>query len=131
MQKPVCARHGAPPAAREQRIERRAGRGFCGVARLAGKQPGFECGGDVEDIVADRDAAARCAPCGAEHPERQVLHREFAVLVGRGDPAARCRIMRFVERGHNRSSPAFYGDIRGRRRREPPRDGSRRPSRDC
>ena len=38
-----------------------AGGGFRGIARLAGKQPGFERGGDVEDVVADRDAAARCA----------------------------------------------------------------------
>ena len=75
-------------AEREQRVERRAGRGLRGFARQALEQPEFECGGEIEDVVADGDAAARDAAGRREHAERQVLDRKVGVMVRRGDPAS-------------------------------------------
>ena len=92
-------------AERHQRVQGRTRGGFGRLCRLAGKQPRFQRRAEIEDHVADRDPAARrTAPRRAEHPERQVLDRKFAVAVGRGDPALPLWIMGFVDPAH-RPSP--------------------------
>ncbi len=82
---------------REQRIERGTGRGLRGGGRCAGEQAEFDRGGEIENLVADRDAAARRAALRAEYAKRQVLDREVGMLVRRSDPAAPARRMGFVD----------------------------------
>ncbi len=89
-------------AQRHQRVEAGAG-GRLGRGRGGpGEQPGLACRAQVENRVADRDAAARQsirhgAAGRAEHPEGQVLQRKLGVPVGRGDPALARAIMGFVD----------------------------------
>src|SRR5215470_19532475 len=91
------------PAEREQRVERRAGRG---PRRLGGKaleQAELEGRGKIEDLLANRDAAAGAAARRSKHPERQVLDREIGVGVGGADPAPSLRGMGMVD--HARLPP--------------------------
>ena len=75
-------------AEREQRVQGRAGRGLRGLCGAAVEQAEFQRRGKVEDVIADRDAAARAAARRREHAQRQVLDREVDVMVRRGDPTA-------------------------------------------
>jgi hypothetical protein len=59
----------------QKRVQGAAG-SFCGVAGGGGEQPGFERGADVEDAVADGNAAAGGAALRGEHTERKVLDGE-------------------------------------------------------
>ena len=79
-----------------QRIERRARRGSSGLFRLAGEQLCSKCRLQIEDLVPDRNAAARRAPSGAEYAQWQILDRKFRVTVRRSDPARALGIMRLV-----------------------------------
>ncbi len=87
-----------PGAEREQRIERIAARGLGGEPGVALEQARLGGGSEVENLVPDRDAAARALARRAEHAERQVLDREIRVRIGRGDPTAPRRGVRVV--GH-------------------------------
>ena len=75
-------------AEREQRVECRAGCRARGFRSGAIEQPEFKCRGEIEDVVADGDAAARACAARREHAERQVLDRKVGVLVRRSDPAS-------------------------------------------
>src|SRR5262249_49332587 len=75
-------------AEREQRVERPAGSGLGGARRQAFEQAEFECRGEIEDLIADGEAAAGGATRHAEYAERQVLDRKVGVPIGRGDPTA-------------------------------------------
>ena len=115
------ARRGSG-AERHQRVQRAARGGRGGALRLAREQPGIERGAQVEDHVADRDAAARAfvghgAAARAEHAERQVLQRELrhGRWPNRPSSGARdhgfrrsCRILPYL--------PQIAGDIRRRGR---------------
>ena len=76
---PQC--HARLAAEREQRIERRAGRGLRRLLGGAVEQAEFERRGEVEDVVPDRNAAAGGAARRCEHAERQVLDREVGMRV--------------------------------------------------
>jgi hypothetical protein len=76
----------------EQRVEH--GFGQSRGHRL--RQPGGKFG-EIEHVIADRGADARCAAAGRKHPERQVLHREIGVRVGAGHPACRRRVVGMVD----------------------------------
>ena len=60
-----AARSGAQ---REERIERVAARRLGGASGLALEQIGFAGGSEIENIVPDRDAAARAPPGGLNTP---------------------------------------------------------------
>ena len=92
-------RHARFAAEREQRVERRARRRLRRLGGSAVEQAELERGREIEDLVADRDAAARRASRRREHAERQVLDREVGMIVGRGDPAAPPRPMGVVDHG--------------------------------
>ena len=70
--------------------------------------------GEIEDLVADRDAAAGRAAGRREHAERQVLDREVGVPVGRGDPACapsgRRSVVELSMPAGSRLSTAFWLD---------------------
>ena len=87
-------------AAGHQRVQRCAGGRFGRARRLPGKQPRLQSGPQVEDVVADRNPAARRAAGWAEHARREVLDREFWMILSRGDPARAPRIMGFVDSTH-------------------------------
>ena len=94
-----AARRGAQ---RHQRVEAARRRPPRPRSRPAREQPGVVRRAQVENLVADRDAAARPrirhgATGRAEHPEGQVLQRKLGVPVGRGDPALARAIMGFVD----------------------------------
>ena len=58
----------------------------------------------VEDLISDRHPAARRRAFGAEHAERQVLHREIRPRrIRRGDPALPRRVVGGITLGHGRS----------------------------
>ena len=69
---------------RQQRVKRRADRGFGGAQRVALEQ--VERGAEIDDLVADRDPAAWRAAVG-ENAERQVLQRKLGMPIGAGDTA--------------------------------------------
>ena len=75
-------------AEREQRVEGCAASGLGGPRGESIEQAELERGGEVEDLVPDRDAAAGSALRRREDAQRQVLDRKVGVLIGRGDPAA-------------------------------------------
>jgi len=84
-------------AKREQRIEPLpAGRVRCPL-RLAGEHARLAGHLEVEDVVPDRDAAARPLPCLAVDAERQVLDREIRMAVGAFDPAPALHVMGCVD----------------------------------
>ena len=89
-----------------QRVQSCSGRGFCCARCLPGKQPRLQSGLQVEDLVPDRNPAARRAPGRAEHPKREVLDRELGMALSRGDPAGAPRVMRFVDQAHHRYLPS-------------------------
>ena len=65
------------------------------------EQPCFKCRLDVENHVADGDAAARIAARCSEYAERQILDGEVCVRrVCRFDPALAGRIVGLVQRCH-------------------------------
>jgi hypothetical protein len=84
----AAERNARLAAEREQRVERRAASGLRGSRGEPIEQAKLERGGEVENLVADRDAAAGSASRRREHAQRQVLDRKVDVLIGRGDPAA-------------------------------------------
>src|SRR5262249_52821111 len=86
-------------AEREQRGERRAGSGLRGPLGEPIEQAELERGGEVENLVADRDAAAGSASRRREHAERQILDRKVGVRIGGGDPAAPRRGMSLIDHG--------------------------------
>src|SRR4029453_8987630 len=86
-------------AEREQGIERGAGGGLRGLRGEAVEQLKLERGCKIENVVADRDAAACGAAGWGEHAERQVLDREVGVPVRRGDPGAPLRSVSLVDHG--------------------------------
>ncbi len=94
-----------PPPERHQRVQGRARGCFGRLRRLAGEQPRFERRGEIEDHIADCDAATLRSARRAEAPERQVLDWKLAVCLGRGDPAFPLCIVGFVDPAH-RPSPA-------------------------
>ena len=55
------------------------GRGLRRLGRRAGEQSGGEPRLQIEDAVADRDAALRLAAVAAKDAERQILDRKIAV----------------------------------------------------
>jgi hypothetical protein len=92
-------RHARFAAEREQRVERRSRRRLRRLGGSAVEQAELERGREIEDLVADCDAAAGRASRRREHAERQVLDREVGVVVCRGDPAAPPRPMGVVDHG--------------------------------
>src|SRR5690606_27543162 len=98
---------------------RRMGGGHGG---LAGEVPAGVRAADVEDLVADRDAAPeRLVRARApEHRERQVLQREVAALgLGGGHPAAGGRIVRLVQSDHPRLLAPTAAPVAGLPRGKP------------
>ena len=71
----------------QEAVQRGPDAEIAGGLGLVVEQLGFVQRAQVEDLVADRDAAAGRAGERAEHAEGQVLDREIRVAVGRGDPA--------------------------------------------
>jgi len=92
---------GEPWAAAEgeKRVERRPRGRLCGTRRLAGKQAAGQRRPEIENPVADRNAALRFAG-GAEDPERQVLDRKVRMAVRRGDEAPARRVMGLIDLSH-------------------------------
>jgi hypothetical protein len=97
------AEQGAPEQdaflrrARQQRVQLRLlHQGGEGVQAVLG---GTEAG-QVQDLVADRNAGPGPAGGGREDAEGQVLHREVRVRAGAGDPACCCRIVGLVDQVH-------------------------------
>jgi hypothetical protein len=84
----AAERNARLAAEREQRVEGRAASGLGGPPGEPIEQAELERGGEVEDLVPDRDAAAGSAFRRREYAQRQVLDRKVGVLIGRGDPAA-------------------------------------------
>jgi hypothetical protein len=69
---------------------------------------------EVDDLIADRHAAAPCLGAVAKNGERQILDREMAVrIVGRGEPASRLRIVRVIE------AEVAHGRVGSKWRRKP------------
>src|SRR5229473_691259 len=118
-------------AERHQLVEARAGGGFRRGRCCPGEQPGLVRSAQVEDHVADRDAAARLrarrgAARRAEHPERKVLQRKLRVPVGRGHPALACAIMGLVDHAEpsllsRNSGASGIEPLRGRRSANKPK----------
>ncbi len=80
--------------------------------RLVGQQARGVRRGEVEDVVADRDAGPARPAGRREHAERQVLDREVRVPVGPRHAAADARVVGVVEIGpvggrHQRGSGRF------------------------
>ena len=97
---PPAERDARSSAQRHQRVEGRP-RGSLGRLRgLPAEHPGGERRRQVENHLADRHPATRCAAGWAEDPKRQVLDREFAVSAGRSDPALAPDIVSFVDGAH-------------------------------
>ena len=71
----------------QQRVQHRPRGGAGREGGLAVEQPGREYRRQVEDPLADRNAAARRLPGAAEHAIGQVLQRKVATRVGALDPA--------------------------------------------
>jgi len=78
----------------ERRAKRSALRGLRGKAAEEAK---LQRRREIEDFVPDRDTAARSAARRREHAKRQVLDREFGMLVRRGDPAASLGAVRIID----------------------------------
>jgi hypothetical protein len=57
---------------------------------------------EVEDLIADGNAAARRPTLRTEDSERQILDRELRVAVRRSDPAHALGIMRLVSQSTHR-----------------------------
>jgi hypothetical protein len=88
------ARSGAD---REQTVEPRPAGGLRRPLRLAGEQPRLARDLEVEDRVADGDAAARLLARLIVDAERQVLDRKVRMAVGALDPAPAFGVMRRVD----------------------------------
>jgi hypothetical protein len=98
LRQPHAKRLSCFGAGGHERIERAVGRQRGGMRRLAGEQAGARSLLQIEDGIADRHArASRRRARGREHAERQVLHGEVRVPVGRGNPASPCGIVCVIE----------------------------------
>ncbi len=93
----MAQRHAGLASEREQRVQRRAGSGLRGLRGKAGEEAELQRRREIEDVVADGDAAARRAARRREHAERQVLDREVGMLVRRDDPAASLGAVRGID----------------------------------
>ncbi len=81
---------------RHECVERRARRGPRGFFSLACEETCLDRSLQVEDLVADRDAAARIFVRRREHAERQVLYGKRFVAIGGTDPALTVDVVCFV-----------------------------------
>lgn len=90
-------------AERQQRVQGLARSRFRRYSRFTRKKSRCERRRNIENHVPDRDPAPRRPARGAENPERQVLDRKLAMVIGRGDPALAPRVVGFIDRAHPRS----------------------------
>ena len=85
----------------KERVERRTGGRFRCVHCVAGKKARRERGGNVENLVPDRDAGASLPCPAAENSERQILNRKIGMSGCRRNKAASRRIVSLVACGHH------------------------------
>jgi hypothetical protein len=88
----------------QQRVQVAPARRLGRLARGTGEQACFQGRADVEDLIADRDAAACRTALEAEHAERQVLDGKHRMAVGGRDPTGPAGGMSIVDHA---PSPLF------------------------